>query len=281
MTGFINFLKPPKMSSTRAVSFIKKLSKEKCGHLGTLDPFACGVLPIALGKATRLFDYLINKTKIYKAVFRFGIETDTLDLDGQITKTNDKVVTIDEINSVLDEFTGIISQMPPKFSAKKINGERAYTLARNGESVELKPAKVQIFKISAQDFGNNEFAFEIHCSGGTYIRSLCRDIANRLNTCAVMICLIRTSSGFFNIQSSKTEEQLKDNFEIIKCEEVLSEFDNCIIDTERDRFLAINGAPFNASVTQAVKDIAFYHDTQLIGIGQKIDDKYKLDIRLI
>ena len=283
MTGFVNFLKPPKMSSTRAVSYIKKLSGvQKCRHLGTLDPFACGVLPIALGRATRLFDYLINKTKIYKAIFRFGIETDTLDLDGQIMKTDDKVISLDEINSVLPEFTGVISQLPPKYSAKKINGERAYKLARSGETVELKPVNVEIFEINAQVFGNNEFAFDIKCSGGTYIRSLCRDIANRLNTCAVMTCLIRTASGFFDIDNSKTEEQLNSKFEIIKCEEVLSEFEKCVINNNRDYFLAINGAPFKANLlTDAIKDLAVYYENTLIGIGKKTDDRLRLDLRLV
>lgn len=283
MMGFINFLKPPKMLSTCAVSYVKKLSGvQKCGHLGTLDPFACGVLPIALGRATKLFDYLINKTKIYTAVFRFGIETDTLDLDGKITGFNDKIVTIDEINSVLPEFKGVILQLPPKFSAKKINGERAYKLARNGQIVELKPVNVEIFEICAQDFGINEFAFDIKCSGGTYIRSLCRDIAYRLNTYAVMTCLIRTASGFFKIEDSKTEDQINANTELIKCEDVLSQLKKCVIKIERDYILAINGAPFQAdSSIDAVKDIAVYYDNTLIGIGKKSDDKFKLDVRLV
>lgn len=281
MTGFVNFLKPPVMSSTRAVSYIKKLSGvQKCGHLGTLDPFACGVLPVALGRATRLFDYLINKIKTYRAVFRFGIETDTLDLDGRITKTDDKVITLDQINSVLPEFCGVISQMPPIFSAKKINGERAYKLARSGEKVELKHKEVEIFEINAQDLGSNEFAFDIKCSGGTYIRSLCRDIAYRLNTCAVMTCLIRTASGFFKIDDAKTQDELNNELKIIRCEEVLSEFKRCIIKTERDYFLAINGAPFMADCEE-INDLAVYYDSTLIGIGKKTDDKFKLDIRLV
>ncbi|HEY8389677.1 MAG TPA: tRNA pseudouridine(55) synthase TruB [Clostridia bacterium] len=283
MTGFVNFLKPPKMSSAGAVSYIKKLYKvNKCGHMGTLDPFACGVLPIALGRATRLFDYLINKTKVYRAIFRFGIETDTFDLDGQITRIDNKVVTLDEVNSVLHQFKGVIFQTPPKYSAKKINGERAYKLARSGEEIELKPSKVEIFDIEAADFGSNEFAFDIKCSGGTYIRSLCRDIANQLNTCGVMTCLIRTASGFFKIEDCKTQEQLNDSLDIIRCDDVLADFEKCIVNTERDYFLAINGAPFFGDCkSNQTKDLAVYFDNTLIGVAQKKDDKFKLDIRLV
>ncbi|HEY8423963.1 MAG TPA: tRNA pseudouridine(55) synthase TruB, partial [Clostridia bacterium] len=187
MTGFVNFLKPPKMTSAQAVALIKKLSGgQKCGHMGTLDPFACGVLPIALGKAAKLFDYFVQKEKVYRAVFKFGVQTDTYDLDGNIIKTDNKKITLEQINRILPDFVGTISQLPPGYSAKRINGKRAYELARSGQDVNLKPVEVKIYKISAQELADNEFIFDITCSGGTYIRSICRDIAQKLDTCAVM-----------------------------------------------------------------------------------------------
>lgn len=283
MTGFVNFLKPPKMSSAQAVSIIKKLSGEpKCGHMGTLDPFACGVLPIALGKATKLFNYFLDKEKSYRAIFKFGIETDTFDLDGQIINTDDKKITLDQINQVLPEFLGTISQLPPKFSAKRVNGKRAYELARSGQDVELKPSEVTIYKITAQCAGDNEFIFDIVCSGGTYIRSICRDIAYKLNTCATMTCLIRQASGSFEIKDSKTLRELESEFKVVNCKEVLKDYDKCVIENERNYVLAINGAKFRAkALTDKSKDLTFYYNGDLIGIGQKTKDNlFKLDVNL-
>ena len=271
------------MTSTQAVSIIKKLSGgKKCGHMGTLDPFACGVLPIALGKATKLFDYFISQQKIYRAIFKFGIETDTLDLDGQITNTDNQKISIEQINNILPQFIGEISQLPPKFSAKRVNGKRAYDLARSGKEVELKPVLVNIYKISVQDLGNNEFIFDIHCSGGTYIRSICRDIAHKLGTFGVMTCLIRQASGNFEISNAKTLQELENDFKIISCQEILDNFEKCFIENERDYKLAINGANFKASTnSRKHNNLAFYYNNTLIGVGQKSrGDYYKLKVIL-
>jgi tRNA pseudouridine55 synthase len=283
MTGFVNFLKPPKMSSAQAVSIIKKISgAKKCGHMGTLDPFACGVLPIALGRATKLFDYLIDREKKYRAIFKFGIETDTFDLDGYLINTDNKRVTLDQINQILPEFIGIISQLPPKFSAKRINGQRAYELARSGQDVELKPSIVKIYDITVQEIGGNEFVFDISCSGGTYIRSICRDIAYKLDTCATMTCLIRQASGIFNIQDSCSLQELEQDFKIISCQEVLKDYIKCIIENEKNYTLAVNGAYFRAKTfSESSSNLAFYYNDELIGIGQKTKENlYKLDVIL-
>ncbi|HHW89740.1 MAG TPA: tRNA pseudouridine(55) synthase TruB [Clostridiales bacterium] len=284
MTGFVNFLKPPKMSSAQAVAIIKKLSSgQKCGHMGTLDPFACGVLPIALGRATKLFDYFIRQPKTYRAVFKFGVETNTLDLDGIVTKKDDKKIMLEQIKAILPEFLGIISQEPPKYSAKRINGKRAYELARSGQEVNLKPTPVKIYNISAQDLGDNEFIFDICCSGGTYIRSLCRDIAYKLGTCSVMTCLIRQASGNFDITNAKTLDELEKDFDIIGCQDVLKDFNKCVIQDQKNYVLALNGADFKAMTnSNKTQDLAFYYNDKLLGIGQKTtDDFYKIKIRLI
>ena len=284
MTGFINFLKPPKMSSAQAVAAVKKLSAaQKCGHMGTLDPFACGVLPIALGKATKLFDYFIRQPKKYRAIFKFGIETDTLDLDGNITDRDDKKITLEQINAILPEFLGAILQKPPMYSAKRVSGKRAYELARSGQEVNLKPNPVKIYNISAQELGDNEFIFDICCSGGTYIRSICKDLAYKLKTCAVMTCLIRQASGIFDIANAKTLEELEKDFSIIKCQDVLIDFDKCEIQDQKNFVLAINGADFKAITdSNKIKDLAFYYNNTLIGIGQKTKDNfYKIKVRLI
>lgn len=283
MTGFVNFLKPPKMTSAQAVALIKKLSGgQKCGHMGTLDPFACGVLPIALGKAAKLFDYFVQKEKVYRAVFKFGVQTDTYDLDGNIIKTDNKKITLEQINRILPDFVGTISQLPPEYSAKRINGKRAYELARSGQDVNLKPVEVKIYKISAQELADNEFIFDITCSGGTYIRSICRDIAQKLDTCAVMTCLIRQASGCFTLENAKTLQELEDNFTITPCKDVLSDFDKCVIENQRNYFLAVNGAQFRAkSLSNGSDNLTFYYNNELIGIGQKTKDNlYKLKVRL-
>lgn len=224
MTGFINIDKREDFSSAAEVSKIKWLSKEKCGHMGTLDPMASGVLPIAIGNAARLFDYLLTKTKVYVATFKFGVDSDTLDTTGNLTKSGDYVPSKQEIESVLGEFIGEISQVPPKYSAKNIAGKRGYELARAGVEFELKPKVVTINSIKLlEKCSDDEYKFEIDCGGGTYIRAIARDIAARLDTCAVMSSLIRTKSGVFTIDNSvKTTQLTKENYQnyIISTESV-------------------------------------------------------------
>lgn len=207
MTGFINVDKQAGVSSAREVSIIKRLTNTPCGHMGTLDPMASGVLPVAIGNAARLFDYFLSKSKTYVAVFKFGCCSDTLDVTGNVTISGQKVPTAAEIEGVLPEFIGEIDQIPPKYSAKCVNGKRGYQLAREGKDFELSSKRVTVHSLSL--IGQEEedtFKFEIECGGGTYIRSLARDIAARLGTVAVMSGLVRTKSGVFSIeQSVKTE----------------------------------------------------------------------------
>ena len=177
--------------------------------MGTLDPYGTGVLLVGVNKGTKLFDEYLKKTKTYVAVFHFGYETDTLDSEGQIIKENDVKVNSDSINEALKSFIGKQNQMPPQYSAKKVNGQKACDIARNGGSVELKSKEIEIYDIKLiREFADNNFQFEIICSAGTYIRSICRDLAYKLSTYGTMISIIRTKCGVFCIENSCTLEDI-------------------------------------------------------------------------
>lgn len=209
--GFVNVLKPTGMTSADVVFKVKKILKtKKVGHLGTLDMPASGVLPIAVGKATKFFDYFLNKDKEYVAVVDFGVKTDTLDSFGNLIQTQDTKVTKEQIEQVLPLFKGEIEQIPPKYSALKINGKRASDLARENIEFEIKPRKIHIFDIQIlSDEGDNRFRFLVHCSAGTYIRTLFSDIAEKLETVATTPVIIRTKSGKFDIEHTVTLDELE------------------------------------------------------------------------
>lgn len=225
MIGFYNVLKPTGVSSGFVVNKIKRITNEKVGHLGTLDPSASGVLSIAVGKATKFFDYFLNKDKEYIALAKFGVLTDTLDSDGEVLKRENVQITLDEIKNVLPKLCGEIDQIPPIFSSKNVNGERAYDLARQGKAVVLNPKKVQIYSIKAEKTAqNNLFRIKIHCSSGTYVRSIVRDIAEKLGTIATTVCIIRIRSGKFQISESVTLDEIAENPEkhLIKINSILN-----------------------------------------------------------
>ena len=209
ISGFININKAEGKSSAQAVAAVRKVFKVSCGHMGTLDPMATGVLPIGLGKATRLFDYLLDKTKVYRARFLFGILTDTLDITGKTEKVTDFIPTESEITANLSKFVGRIDQIPPKFSAKCVDGKRGYQLARRGVEFTLPAKTVEILRFSTiGQVSEKEYEFEIECKGGTYIRSLARDLGETCNSLAVMSKLVRVKSGKFGIENSVTTEEL-------------------------------------------------------------------------
>lgn len=226
-SGVINFLKPVGMTSSDAVAVVRKATGcKKVGHLGTLDPLAAGVLPIAVGKATRLFDLFLQKRKRYIAFFDFSYSTDTLDNDGVVTERCEKLVTSEEIEKALPDFLGKISQLPPKYSAKNIDGARAYELARSGKEFEVFPSKVEIFSIELLRKEKNNFVFEIECSAGTYIRSIARDLGKAVGTLGTMTALIRTKSGAFSIEDSVSKDELLSApvRYIVSSESVLSDY---------------------------------------------------------
>lgn len=209
--AIINLNKPTGMSSFFAVKKVARLlGVKKAGHMGTLDPYGSGVLLVGVNKGTKLFDEYLGKIKTYNATFHFGYETDTLDSEGSIINDNETSISLDDITKILPHFIGKQSQMPPMFSAKKVNGKKAYQLAREGKSVELKPKEIEIFDLKVvRELGNNNFQFEITCSSGTYIRSLCRDIAAKLSTFGTMVSIIRTKCGDFAIENSCTLKDIE------------------------------------------------------------------------
>lgn len=243
MTGFINVNKREGLSSAKEVAIIKKLTGSPCGHMGTLDPMASGVLPVAIGNAARLFDYFLLKNKTYIAVFKFGVEYDTLDTTGTLLSKGGRIPRREEIENILGEFIGEIEQVPPKYSAKSINGKRGYRLARDGIDFELKPKKVKIISVDLlEQISESEFSFKIECGGGTYIRSIARDMGKMLGTCAAMSGLTRTKSGIFTIENSvKTDMLTYENVQehIVKTQDVLS-FDS-IYPSEREAYKLLNG----------------------------------------
>ncbi len=217
MKGFINIIKPQGMSSAAAVSVVKKKFNMPCGHMGTLDPMAKGVLPIGLKKTSRLFQYLLDKDKTYVANFVFGYQTDTLDKTGNTLSTTNIIPTKEEIINVLPNFIGEIEQVPPQYSAKCIDGKRGYQLARSGVEFTLPPKNVTINYIKLlNQISQNEFSFEINCKGGTYIRSLARDIGLSCNSLATMTALDRTSCGIFNYSNGVTIDELKSSSDLQK-----------------------------------------------------------------
>lgn len=224
MSGFLNVYKPKGLSSAKVVGRVKFLTRQKVGHLGTLDPLAEGVLPIALGKATRLFDFFLNKDKLYVAKAKFGFITDTLDLGGTIVDQNPVIPTEAQIKEVLPRFKGKIMQLPPNFSAKNVNGKKAYDLARLGIEFALEPKQIEVFDLKLLSFNGDEAEFEIHCSAGTYVRSLVRDIAEAVGALATTTSIIRLKSGVFDLKSAISFEDLDENLEksVISIKEALS-----------------------------------------------------------
>lgn len=205
MNGIINILKPPGMTSHDVVSFLRKrLNIKKIGHTGTLDPGAAGVLPICIGKATKIVEYITSQDKTYICEVTFGKVTDTFDKYGKIIEeyNNEFELEYNELKKVTDEFVGEIEQTPPTYSAIKINGQRAYELARRGESFAIPSRKVYIYSIDILKVYQKSALLKIHCSKGTYIRSLCNDLGKKVGYGAYMSFLLRTQSGKFTIDNS-------------------------------------------------------------------------------
>lgn len=197
--GFFNVDKPSGVVSSVAVNRIKWLTGTPCGHMGTLDPLAHGVLPVGVGNATRLFDYFLEKRKEYIAEFTFGVQSDTLDSTGELIEGG-RIPTEEEIVAALPSLCGDVMQMPPKYSAKNVNGKRGYELARAGVEFTLTPKQVRIESLELLGKSQEQsdtFRVKIVCGGGTYIRSIGRDLAEMLGTHAVMSSLWRTQSGVF------------------------------------------------------------------------------------
>jgi len=210
MDGVINILKPPGMTSFDVIGFLRGVLRTgKIGHAGTLDPGAVGVLPVFLGKATKAIEYAMDKDKLYRAELTLGVETDTQDSYGEVLNTNPVDVTPEQIVNAIKSFEGKQKQIPPMYSAIKINGKKLYELAREGVTVERSPREIEIYSLNIIKIsGNTRVIFDIACSKGTYIRTLCADIGASLGCGGHMSFLIRLKAGQFGISDAVTLEEV-------------------------------------------------------------------------
>lgn len=213
MDGFINVLKPTGLSSHDVIDIVRRIFKQKrVGHAGTLDPAAAGILPVALGRAARLVEYMEGADKSYRAEIAFGYATDTGDVYGEVVESveNPVLPSEEELRRVLGQFVGEIEQMPPAYSAIKVGGQRAYDLARQGAEVEIKARTVRIDRLELlrMDAARARILLDVDCAKGTYIRSLCTDIGATMGLPATMRFLLRTRVGGFTLDDSYTLEEL-------------------------------------------------------------------------
>ncbi|MCT4564107.1 MAG: tRNA pseudouridine(55) synthase TruB [Maledivibacter sp.] len=212
MKGILNILKPPNMTSHDVVSVVrKKLNFKKVGHTGTLDPMAVGVLPVCIGKATKVIEYMQNDTKVYRAELTLGTAMDTQDRWGNIISTSDKVVSEKAIIDAINSFKGEVLQTPPMYSALKYKGKKLYELAREGKEIEREARKIYIYYINILKVVENKVLFDVKCSKGTYIRTLCHDIGESLGTGGHMSFLARLKSGAFKLEDTITIEEFKES----------------------------------------------------------------------
>ena len=210
MDGFINVLKPPGMSSGTAVAIVKRVTGEKAGHAGTLDPEACGILPVMVGRATRLFDFMVEKKKTYLAEIAFGCATDTQDAQGTVIEKGDRYPDREAVLAVLPRFTGDILQTPPMYSALKIGGETLYKMALKGKTAEIPARPIHVERIDLLgETPRHGMLLRVSCGRGTYIRTLCHDIGRALGCPSHMRFLLREQTGAFTLDTAVTVEELK------------------------------------------------------------------------
>ncbi|KPU43899.1 tRNA pseudouridine synthase B [Oxobacter pfennigii] len=292
MKGILNILKPPAMTSQDVVSYVKRLVKaDKAGHTGTLDPNAAGVLPVCLGKATRVTEYLLNDKKSYRAELMIGALSNTLDKYGEVEFLSHELNSHEKIYEALLSFKGNIKQIPPMFSALKHNGRRLYELARQGEEVERKVREVFIYDLSLINIEGNRVIFDVTCSKGTYIRTLCSDIGKYLGSDAIMTFLLRTKTGPFDIKDAITLDELKcavenDNVKsyLHGTDKALEEYSRVYIDDELSKRV-LNGVGFNFDECNTFEKrnyddvILIYNNENFLALGRRndINDFVKID----
>lgn len=282
--GIIIVNKEKGYTSNDVVQIVKKTFNEKVGHTGTLDPMATGVLPILIGKGTLLSKYLINHDKIYVATLKLGIKTDTGDITGDIIKK----VTVEEsaidkanILNIFEEIKGEQEQIPPMYSAIKVNGKKLYEYARKGLTIDIQPRKINIYNIEllAIDKENKEIQFRVSCSKGTYIRTLCEKIAESLGTIGTMSSLNREKVGEFEISQAIKIKEIKENFDLNNLISIEKYFqDKNIIRLSPRSFIAfINGVKLMDDNKEGIYRI-YNANNEFVGIGTVKNGILKRDI---
>lgn len=275
--GFLNIYKPVGMTSHDVVSVLRRVTKIKqIGHTGTLDPFAEGVLPICIGKATRLIEYL-QDDKEYLATVQFGAATNTFDLDGEKVFTSDKKVSRDDIKEGLKSFEGEILQLPPIFSAIKVKGKKLYEYARKGEEVEIQPRKVVIKNIELKNFDEElqQAQILLKCSKGTYIRSIANDLGKNLGCGGYLIKLIRTQAGKFRVENSVQLDGIDVESNLIKPLDILN-LPKIAVDND-DLARIKNGMPIYKTCDKIGNFVSLiYNDVEICAVGIADGEKIKL-----
>lgn len=278
MNGIIIVNKPEGFTSQDVVSKLKKiLNQKKAGHTGTLDPLATGVLPILLGNSTKLSKYLIEHDKTYIAKIHLGQKTETGDSEGKVIMEKAvPEISVSEIKNILNSFLGKQTQIPPMYSAIKLNGKKLYEYARKGEKVEIPKREIEVYSISLLSLKNNEIEFEVSVSKGTYIRTLCEDIAEALGTVGYMSKLTRTIVDRFRIEDSFTFEQIeKGEYKLWTMEEIFKDLP-CLKLNMRKKDLFLNGVMLTFEVQDGLYNI--YSEEQYIGLGNVKNQLLKRDI---
>ncbi|MBP3431846.1 MAG: tRNA pseudouridine(55) synthase TruB [Clostridia bacterium] len=280
-SGIVLVNKPVGISSNAVVNIVKRvLDAKKCGHLGTLDLEGEGLLPVTVNGGTRLFDFFLNKDKTYRATFEFGFETDTLDFAGEVIKRKECHLTREQVEAACKLMLGKYAQMPPLYSAKKVGGRVAYKEALKGNEIELQPKEVEIYDLKVlNEVRENAFEFEISCSSGTYIRSLCRDLAEKMSTYGSMQCILRTRCGIFHLEDTYSLDDVKaGNFDLISCDSVF-DFESVMLDEKKTEKL-LNGQFLKTNKPNG-KYKTYSATKQFLGVSDVIDGSLKLTLRLI
>lgn len=285
MDGFIIVNKPKDMTSHAVCNKIRSIMHtKKVGHSGTLDPLATGVLVVAVGKATKLINYLENQDKTYVAEALFGIQTDSYDILGNVLNKDDlSNPTESEIDTQLEILKGSETQIPPIYSAIKVNGKKLYDYAKNGEMVEILPRKIKIHSLKrVSNIIDKKVSIEVSANKGFYVRSLINDLGTMLNTYAVMSNLIRTKAGKYDISISQTLEEIKENGPIIhSIEDTFSHLKRIDVNDYMAK-LVLNGVILDERQFSLNEMFKIYHNDKLIAIYEPFDDKkYKLVIKLV
>ena len=285
MNGILLVNKEKEYTSHDVVAIVKKITGEKVGHTGTLDPNATGVLPLLVGKATLISKYLINHDKVYIATLKLGTKTDTADGEGKVLEEvdiNSLNISKEDIEKALKDIIGKQEQYPPMYSAIKVNGKKLYEYARKGQEVKIKPRIIEIYDCKLVDYSKQEaeIVFEISCSKGTYIRTVCENVSKKLNTIGYMKELKRIQVGDFNIKNSYMLNQIKENTEsiekfLISIEDLFKNAENIQL-TDKELQLFLNGVKLKIQKDDGIFKI--YNNNVFIGTGIVEKSRLKRDV---
>lgn len=291
MNGFLCVLKPPGMTSSDVVVRVRRKlgGKQKVGHAGTLDPEAAGVLPLMIGKASRLFDYLVDKEKTYIAQLIPGYSTDTQDAHGRIVSGEGRGAAREELERVLPRFVGEIGQIPPAFSALKRDGQKLCDLARQGKTVELEPRPTQIYGIRVMHaLEDGSYLIRVHCGRGTYIRTLCHDMGQAMGCQAHMGFLLRTQTGIFTLGDAHTVEEIEAAEDLspllTPMDRPLAHLPTAAVAPEAERFVRNGNALMRRQISPVPEQgirVRLYIGGHFAGIGHMQGDTMRFDAMLL